>query len=149
MSGKAISESSPSSIEESYQTFHRDLTDQLVTLVKSRMLQDGDEDYTLQGTLEELIAYLSDPKTDLDLRNAAGQRLLSFIVSRFQDIMPHVPRDLFWYFGGDCLHFLGDDEIQSFQDLEDSFYEQLTAEHPVEYHKLRNALLPIRSEVKH
>ena len=30
-----------------------------------------------------------------------------------------IPRDLLWYFGGDCLHFMPDDEIAQYQLLDE------------------------------
>lgn len=52
-----------------------------------------------------------------------GQALLSRVVAHFPAFTPHVQRDLFWFFGGDCLHFLADDEIEKFQTLEERYYD--------------------------
>jgi hypothetical protein len=30
-----------------------------------------------------------------------------------------VPRDLLWFFGGDCLHYMPDEEIGLFQELDE------------------------------
>ncbi|MFQ3201922.1 MAG: hypothetical protein ACI9SK_002657 [Zhongshania sp.] len=52
-----------------------------------------------------------------------GQQIITRIVSHYPDITPQVHRDLFWFYGGDCLHFLGDEEIQKYQGLEERYYE--------------------------
>ncbi len=57
----------------------------------------------------------------------AGQWLLSQIVGNYQHIMPSVPRPLFWYFGGECMHYLGDEEIEHYQKLEEAYHELLSS----------------------
>ena len=53
---------------------------------------------------------------------AIGQQLIGTIVTHFPDIMPSVHRDLLWCFGGECLHFLGDEELERYQALEDRYF---------------------------
>lgn len=40
-----------------------------------------------------------------------GQDLISQVFHRYPQIAHLVPRDLLWFFGGDCLHFMPDEEI--------------------------------------
>jgi hypothetical protein len=51
-----------------------------------------------------------------------GQELICQVFHRYPQIAHLVPRDLLWFFGGDCLHYMPDDEIAQFQDLEDRRY---------------------------
>jgi hypothetical protein len=44
-----------------------------------------------------------------------GQEILCQIISRYPQIGHLIPRDLLWYFGGDCLHFMPDEEIAQYQ----------------------------------
>ena len=44
-----------------------------------------------------------------------GQDLISQVFHRYPQIAHLVPRDLLWFFGGDCLHFMPDEEIDLFQ----------------------------------
>lgn len=53
-----------------------------------------------------------------------GQWLITTTVVRYPQLMPVVPRDLLWYFGGDCLQLLGEEEIVRFQHLDEMFYVQ-------------------------
>ena len=48
--------------------------------------------------------------------------MYSFIGNHPQ-FTPLIPRDLLWYLGNDCLHFLTDDEISQFQRVEDKVEE--------------------------
>ena len=66
-----------------------------------------------------------------------GQQCLCRIVSTYSHLMPIVPRDLFWFFGGDCLHYMPDDEIAKFQQLEDLRYEAAQNNESVNYEELR------------
>ncbi|KAA0696410.1 dehydrogenase [Halopseudomonas laoshanensis] len=45
----------------------------------------------------------------------AGQDIMCQIISRYPQIAHMIPRDLLWYFGGDCLHFMPDEEIAQYQ----------------------------------
>ena len=48
-----------------------------------------------------------------------GQDILCQIIARYPQIAHLIPRDLLWYFGGDCLHFMPDEEIAQFQLLDE------------------------------
>ncbi len=52
-----------------------------------------------------------------------GQDLISQVFHRYPQIAHLVPRDLLWFFGGDCLHFMPDEEIDLFQRLDERRYE--------------------------
>ena len=49
----------------------------------------------------------------------SGQQLICRIVAGYPHLTPLVPRDLFWFFGGDCLHFMPDEEIRQYQVLDE------------------------------
>jgi len=48
-----------------------------------------------------------------------GQASLCRIVARYPELTPLAHRDLFWLFGGDCLHFMPDEEIAIYQRLDE------------------------------
>jgi hypothetical protein len=48
-----------------------------------------------------------------------GPALVSRLFTTYPDFAPSFPRDLLWFFGGDCLHFMPDDEIAVYQQLDD------------------------------
>ena len=48
-----------------------------------------------------------------------GPALVSRLFTTYPDFAPTFPRELLWFFGGDCLHYMPDEEIELFQQLED------------------------------
>ena len=48
-----------------------------------------------------------------------GALLVSRLFTTYPELAPSVPRQLLWFFGGDCLHFMADEEISQFQELDD------------------------------
>ncbi|MES2676528.1 MAG: PA2817 family protein [Pseudomonadota bacterium] len=48
-----------------------------------------------------------------------GQELLCKIVAGYPQLMHELPRDLLWFFGGDCLHYMPDEEISLYQLLDE------------------------------
>lgn len=55
-----------------------------------------------------------------------GQILFCTLVRAYPHLVPLIDRDLFWYFGGDCLHFMPDEEIADFQRLDELRHEAET-----------------------
>ncbi len=55
---------------------------------------------------------------DADLYSEAAP-LVDRLFTTYPDFAPTFPRELLWFFGGDCLHFMPDDEIALFQQLEE------------------------------
>ena len=51
-----------------------------------------------------------------------GQDLICQVFHRYPQIAHLVPRDLLWFFGGDCLHFMPDEEIAVFHTIGGEFY---------------------------
>jgi hypothetical protein len=47
-----------------------------------------------------------------------GPGLVSRLFTGFPDFAPIFPRDLLWFFGGECLHYMPDTEIEQYQQLE-------------------------------
>jgi len=52
-----------------------------------------------------------------------GQQLLSRVVAAYAHLVPMLHRDLLWYFGGDCLHYMPDEEIAKYQSLDERRHE--------------------------
>ncbi|WP_313048994.1 PA2817 family protein [Pseudomonas soli] len=51
-----------------------------------------------------------------------GQDLICQVIQRYPQIAHLVSRDLLWFFGGDCLHFMPDEELDLYQELEERRY---------------------------
>ena len=59
---------------------------------------------------------LDEPSSDL---YAQGPALTARLFETYTEFAPTFPRQLLWFFGGDCLHFMSDEEIAQFQQLEE------------------------------
>ena len=70
---------------------------------------------------DEMVADLRESSEDLYV----GQDIISHVFQRYPQIAHMVPRDLLWFFGGDCLHFMPDDEIDKYQQLEERRFQAL------------------------
>ncbi|SRR6056297_932544 len=86
--------------------------------------------------LSEQVAHLpeEDPLRDLAASFKAlaeghedlyriGPSLVSRLFTTYPEMAPMLPRELLWFFGGDCLHFMPDDEIDEYQRLEEQRIE--------------------------
>lgn len=87
----------------------------LVALGEAEQILDDSHAMYLERYDELLSDLPGDPEASLYL----GQDLISQIFQRYPQIAHLVPRDLLWFFGGDCLHFMPDEEIEMYQALEE------------------------------
>ncbi len=70
-----------------------------------------------------------------------GQQLVTQQISKYPEHTECWARDLFWYFGGDCLHYMPDDEIEKFQKLDDAKHEAISEGRQFDREKVRNRIL--------
>jgi hypothetical protein len=73
-----------------------------------------------------------------------GPELLSRLFSSCPMLAPRVPRDLLWFFGGECLHFMPDDELAMFQLLDDMRLEAASAGEQLDYQEAKAKLLKLQ-----
>ena|SRR5262245_3508899 len=86
---------------------------------------------------DELMSELPrDPEGSLYL----GQDLISQVFHRYPQIAHLVPRDLLWFFGGDCLHFMPDEEIDLYQRLDERRYEAEQNDEPFDWNQEKQLL---------
>lgn len=69
-----------------------------------------------------------------------GQDLMSQVILRYPQIAHLVPRDLLWFFGGDCLHFMPDEELDLYQSLEERRYEAEQNDEPFDWNQEKQLL---------
>lgn len=112
------------SINSDYLQHHQALLDALydycLTQLPFSSEQASDVDRDFMTAFKVLC---QSDSTDMDY-SFNGQSIISRIVGHYQHITPFVSRDLFWYFGGDCLHYMTDDETALYQQLDEMLYEQ-------------------------
>ncbi|MDY7561334.1 MULTISPECIES: PA2817 family protein [unclassified Pseudomonas] len=78
-----------------------------------------------------------------------GQEMLCQVIQRYPQIAHLVPRDLLWFFAGDCLHFMPDDEIELYQALEERRYEAEENEEPFDWNQEKALLALSIQDSKH
>ncbi|MES2820324.1 MAG: PA2817 family protein [Pseudomonadota bacterium] len=93
----------------------------LVALGEAEQVEDDTHALFLER-FDELLAQLNQ---DLEGSLYLGQDLLSQVFHRYPQIAHLMPRDLLWFFGGDCLHFMPDEEIALFQELDERRFAAL------------------------
>ena len=101
-------------------TFHRKLLLQFIHAVQQHPpFIDDDCDEDLLDYLHQLEQLPSLPEPGY---SEQGQAVLCRIIASLPHLTPLIPRDLLWHFGGDCLHFMPDDEIATYQHLDEKRY---------------------------
>ncbi|UBM26641.1 dehydrogenase [Pseudomonas sp. p1(2021b)] len=78
-----------------------------------------------------------------------GQDLICQVIQRYPQIAHLVPRDLLWFFGGDCLHFMPDEELNLYQQLEDLRYEAEQNGEPFDWNQQKQLLSLPEQTPKH
>lgn len=48
-----------------------------------------------------------------------GPALVSRLFTTYPDFAPTFPRDLLWFMAGECLHYMPDEEITAYQQLDE------------------------------
>ncbi|MGG2396093.1 PA2817 family protein [Pseudomonas sp. SH1-B] len=95
---------------------------------------------------DELLAELPrDPVSSQYL----GQDLISQIFQRYPQIAHLVPRDLLWFFGGDCLHYMPDEEIDVYQRLDERRFEAEENDEPFDWNQEKQLLALPTDGAKH
>jgi hypothetical protein len=80
---------------------------------RTEALEPDDGLRTLAAEFQRLT---NDPAADV--YSEVGS-LVGRLFTTYPDFAPTFPRELLWFFGGDCLHFMPDDEIAVYQQLDD------------------------------
>ena len=78
-----------------------------------------------------------------------GQDLMSQVILRYPQIAHLVPRDLLWFFGGDCLHFMPDEELDLYQALEERRYEAEQNDEPFDWNQEKQLLAMPQDQSTH
>ncbi|MBC3304611.1 dehydrogenase [Pseudomonas sp. SWRI18] len=78
-----------------------------------------------------------------------GQDIMSQVILRYPQIAHLVPRDLLWFFGGDCLHFMPDEELDLYQALEERRHEAELNDEPFDWNQEKQLLAMPQDQSKH
>lgn len=94
---------------------------------------------------DELLMTLPDVPEERHL----GQELICQVFHRYPQVAHLVPRDLLWFFGGDCLHYMPDDEISLFQELDERRHQAELDGAPFDWNQEKQFLAVPQSLHKH
>jgi hypothetical protein len=90
----------------------------------SRRTETLEPEDTLRLLADDFKRLANDPEADL--YGEAGP-LVDRLFTTYPDFAPTFPRALLWFLGGDCLHFLADEEIALYQELDEKRAEAAAA----------------------
>jgi hypothetical protein len=86
----------------------------------ARRTESLPEDDGLRQLAQEFLGLLQPGDEDIHTR---AQPLVDRLFTTYPDFAPTLPRELLWFFGGDCLHFMPDEEIALHQQLDELRHE--------------------------
>lgn len=78
------------------------------------------QDDGLRALALGFLALLQPEEEDIRTR---AQPLVDRLFTTYPDFAPTLPRELLWFFGGDCLHFMPDEEIALHQQVDELRHE--------------------------
>lgn len=102
---------------------HQLLITALYNSCKGSLPFNSDQASETDQTFIQQLQELSESKQADNDYNFKGQHLITQIVGNYPHITPDVNRDLLWFFGGDCLHFMTDEEINLYQQIDEHIYQ--------------------------
>jgi hypothetical protein len=118
-----------------YFTYHVDLLRQF----KENISQDrpyqvdidelSDNDQQFMSTLDKICA----AETYSEEMSEQGQWLVGQIVNGYNHLLIAFSRDLLWFFGGSCLHFMPDQEIDFYQQLDELRFAAENQDQPFDF----------------
>ncbi|MBN7798852.1 PA2817 family protein [Parahaliea mediterranea] len=91
--------------------------------------------------LRELALGCQQAGRDSEGLYAEGPSLLSRLFTTFPEFAPTVPRELLWFLGGECLHYLSDDELDLYQRLDEARGEAADRGEVIDFEEARAKLL--------
>lgn len=99
------------------------LKDFINLLVKQPPFNSTAMDSTDQDFLEQLVRLAKALEANDSEAHFIGQDLVIRLIRNYPRLAPLLDRELMWFFGGDCLHYMPDEEIAMYQRLDEMSYE--------------------------
>lgn len=132
----SISSSEPSIYDQEYYTYHLELLTAFSAQIQR--LPPFNAEFSSEDDHEFLIALaqLQQQPQGVGFLEQ-GQLLICRIVGTYPHLMPLLYRDLLWFFGGDCLHYMPDEEIAVFQRLDEQREDAKQQQIPFNYKEAR------------
>lgn len=136
----SISSFAENQYDKEYYIYHLDLLNAFITQIKQQPPFISED---VNADDEEFLTALDELACNSQAINwlENGQMLLCRIVGSYPHLMPLLYRDLLWFFGGDCLHYMPDEEISIFQQLDELRGAAKSENHSFNYQETRAKLL--------
>ncbi len=106
-----------------------------------KVRKEGANIFSIQGLAKEFERLARDRGPAL---YADAASLVDRLFTTYPDFAPTFPRELLWFFGGDCLHFMPDDEIALFQQLDEKRSEAAAGGNILDLQAARAKLLNLQ-----
>ncbi len=110
-------------------------------LVKQPPFNDPNMDSLDQDFLEQFVRLAKAMEAQEADFHFLGQDLVTRLIRNYARLAPLLDRELLWFFGGDCLHYMPDEEIAMYQTLDDLTYEAAANNTTFDRKEARNLLL--------
>jgi hypothetical protein len=107
-----------------------------------RMLQEG-QSASADDPLWDLVSGFRQLCAGESIYEQAPE-LVNRLFSSCPHLAPEFPRDLLWFFGGECLHFMADEELEAFQTLDEMRQAAALAGESFDYQETRAKLLKLQ-----
>lgn len=126
--------------EQDYRNYHMGLLKHFIEQItpqvpfSAEFCSEDDHEF-----LREITSLYSNPDSPQFLTK--GQDLLCKVVATYPHLMPLLHRDLLWFFGGDCLHYMPDEEIARFQRLDELRHDAAASGEAFSYPEARAQIL--------
>lgn len=91
--------------------------------------------------LHQLTQVIDQLTQHTDSGYTQGQDWITHIFNHLPQLSPAIERDLLWFFGGDCLHFLTDEEINLFQQIDEIEAQHEQEQKPFDRQSAKDLLL--------
>ena len=108
---------------QSYFQHHQTLLHALLQHCQKTLPFSSEQANEVDLELLALLQRLGESEQRTETYSSDGQALICRIVGQYPHITPAINRDLFWYFGGDCLHYMADEEIARYQQADELLHE--------------------------
>lgn len=106
-----------------YQGYHRQLLQQLIEHTRASAPFNGESFSEDDHAFLTRLSHLVQQEEASEAFYSDGQAVLCQIIACYPHITPAISRDLLWFFGGDCMHFLSDEEIDMYSELDELRFE--------------------------
>lgn len=99
------------------------------------VLDEEEQDFSEQWQHAISQAATASPNFQFD-----AQELVARFIRCYPHLVPLMKRELLWFLGGECLHYLGDEEIAFYEVLEEELYQYDSQEKDYDISQVINSL---------